>query len=118
MKLEDHVPSLELCRKYKEVGGQQDSLYFWVQNTLGDWTLNPKVVLSFVEEGEEWFAAPLASELMEWEKINIHWIHPMGEYWQVIDKERMAFADKSFINALMQMAIWTKKNAGELEITP
>lgn len=35
MKLEDQVVSLELAKKLKELGFKQESLFWWVTNTIG-----------------------------------------------------------------------------------
>ena len=64
-KLEKHVPSLEMCKRLKELGFPQNSnLCYWMQNlTDGMWDL---------VEGPQRFsnsitlAAPIATELLEW----------------------------------------------------
>lgn len=64
--LDKHVPSLELCRKWKELGGRQDTVFSWVSTNEGK---NWNVFVHHEEDSRvhiKAFAAPLASEMMEW----------------------------------------------------
>lgn len=64
MSLEDHICSLELAKKWKEIGGRQDTEFYW--NPSG------RVVSKFEAYGEHFqildgfIAAPLASEIWSW----------------------------------------------------
>jgi len=39
MKLEQQVSSLQLSKKLKELGVEQDSLFWWIEGTNGDFSL-------------------------------------------------------------------------------
>jgi hypothetical protein len=129
--LENHVPSLELCKKWKELGGRQDTNFYWRLGWNECWHITHKSDHEdcYPECGKDWVAAPLASEMMEWLPASIKtteitprnaWIGVNKEFdnkylvsYQA--KSRMAkyiereVLDNSLPNALMQMCIARKE---------
>jgi hypothetical protein len=115
MKLEDHVPSLELCKKWKEIGGRQDTIHsweFWEAKAWGTekdaWTV--QTTASILQADDCMVAAPLASELMEWMKEKLRSVkHTISYGWLVQLQDAPSNNDESLPNALMQIAIWEKE---------
>ena len=61
MKLEDYIPSVETCRKLREAGLAQESIYTWV---MEQHTQDPKWVLSSdPPQGEFQYSAYSVGEL-------------------------------------------------------
>ena len=114
MSLENEVPSLELCKRWKEIGGRQDTCFSWEFfdkekfSCLNDvWVLQSTA--SILQEDECRVAAPLASELMEWMKAILD-ISSTVEEWEIVMFQTCHLErSKSLPNALMQMAIWEKE---------
>lgn len=65
MILEQHVPSRELCEEWKRRGGRQDTTLFWFEKESGDWVVWLDAY-DKIPGGK--IAAPLCSEMMEWEQ--------------------------------------------------
>lgn len=112
MSLEQHVPSLELCKKWKELGGRQDTNFRWTMYSTGDWDISPNEPLTY---SGEWYSAPLASEMMEWERNNINYIWPTEDFWNWCDNTEKSDYDPSLPNALMQMCIARKEEENAVE---
>jgi len=105
MKLENQVPSLELCKKLKELGYSQKGLFYW-------YVEEGKTFISVEElDLEECYVAPTVAEMGEWldgtrsgmygeEARCIHFKHGDGhsEY------------DKTEANARAKMLIWLVEN--------
>lgn len=106
MTLESECASLELSRRWKEIGGMQDTVFEWVEDDgeiYLDYTMGRGV------------AAPMVGELMEWirKEIGIIWPASTIDLWTVEERFDKVFQDKSLANALMQMAIWLEKEKGK-----
>jgi hypothetical protein len=108
MSLQDHVASLELCKKWKEIGGRQDTIFAWRSIENGKWFID---YLSFyTHPGIQQFSAPLASELMEWNRNRIGCLWPINweenkTKWTVeLFGDEEPLVDK-LLDVLMQMAI-------------
>ena len=106
MSLENHVPSLYLCRQWKDIGGRQDTIFSWFEFTGGPWDITYSDQLK-----EMRIAAPLTSELMGWFKNDLDKTHfnKIGEEWFVYLYGERGICDKSLPNALMKMAIEEEK---------
>ena len=61
MKIEDHLPSLNTCKKMKELGWEKPTLFQWYQ----DWKDNWHVSQLQAQETWNYMMAPLASEILE-----------------------------------------------------
>lgn len=113
--LENHVPSLELCKKWKEIGGRQDTIFYYVKTI----SLKYKLVTEEDLKGYrtmrrvgEWYAAPLASEMMEWRRekdavIDTYIMNAIMNWWCRWPPSKPG--GESLPNALMQMAISRKE---------
>jgi hypothetical protein len=110
MSLENHVPSLELCKKWKEGGGRQDTEFYWDLALLHK---GPIQCYFKVEANRAYFvAAPLASEMMEWmkdDRPSVFWCDD-GDGWGVETYPKRGplppWVDNlSLPNALMQMLL-------------
>jgi len=117
MNLQDRVPSLELCRQWKEAGGRQDTEFFFVPKWDGSYEILGKKYC--LESTERYVAAPLEGEMMEWlpAEFDVKGLGIVGltihkgfcqylisyENEDYIDWE---LYDKSLANALMQMCLW------------
>ena len=121
MSLEDHVPSFELCRKWKEIGGRQDTIFVFcpMYNDTHDiisYTLEDRLIIQNPKLKEDMIAAPLEGELMEWMKEDIaciSWNNADEWVTEVINDGGLSvsyYRNKSLPNALMQMAIWREGN--------
>ena len=111
MSLQDHVPSLELCRKWKQAGGRQDTEFAW----YFDDNSNSWIVFSqYLREAHRTksVAAPLEGEMMEWMKELFGDIHfnEITKKWFVYPRGEVGHTNIKLPNALMQMAIWQKEN--------
>lgn len=79
--IKSHVPSLKLCKRMKELGWKQDSI-FWYDKTGG--LLHP------VEGKNNQYcqcAAPLVSEMAEWiieKDVNLPEWSPFRKYWYLL----------------------------------
>ena len=111
--LENHVPSLELCKKWKELGGGQDTeLFFGLTHDEDNpaWEIytkrqKEKLIPRIVDE---WVATPLASEMMEWiGDMNLIKKNNVYDLTQPTSKHFVISFD-SLPNALMQMCISRK----------
>jgi hypothetical protein len=117
MSLRDHVPSLELCKKWKEAGGRQDTSLVWISipECFPEWEVAER-------RRDSELAAPLEGEMVEWLPFKI--IEDDKHTFLVVGKSecdyKVAYVteehdygnlrfDKSLANALMQMAIWQKE---------
>lgn len=105
--LEKHVPSLELCKKWKELGGRQDTCLVWISipECFPEWEVDTR-------RRDRELAAPLASEMMEWLKgkfDDLNFYSPEWSIWFLEGEEPTRFTDKSLPNALMKMCIARKE---------
>lgn len=131
MSLEHEVPPRELCQRWKEIGGRQDTNLFWVRlvgktnfelmQLSPDGNMVGIVRKNFLNCYElsglgEIVSAPLASEMLEWLPDGYSW-----ERWNkqhLIKKPLGSIApllkvDQSLPNALLQMCIWRKEREGK-----
>lgn len=122
--LENHVPSRELCQKWKSVGGRQDTEFYWRDSLEG----YPAFVFQVSTTPSAYAsdcAAPLASEMMEWAEArdkNKKTVHRLtlkkyddGTYGIAYpDAYGVAEQDWNGIlpNTLMQMCISRKEEEG------
>lgn len=122
MTLQDLVPDRELCEKWKQAGGRQDTLFYWlalINNNL------PKIITQVEALNTPpsiTFAAPLEGELMEWlptimqteSNDYLLTVHPWKDVKYVsYENDRGVYEqieDKKLANALMLMALEVKKD--------
>lgn len=107
MILEDCVPNRSLCEKWKSIGGRQDTVLAYRLGWDDKWHLTQKCHHEecYPECGQDWVAAPLVSELMEWMKAILDISSTIEEWEIVLFASAIVKRDKSLPNALMQMAI-------------
>lgn len=126
----NQVPSLELCKKWKEIGGEQESNFYWKQffdqpyggekkeywvleGKIGTQVMFPHEAIAAPTVGEMWDLLPAVIETKEFGVLYLgtekQGNHSIVEYYDCDDITHIAKEDKSLANALMQMLIWQKE---------
>lgn len=106
MEIEKEVPSIGLCRRWKALGGRQNTLFSWFNCDIDEWI----IVRTDEYFGHDMISAPLASEMMEWEQeFDIrkrNFVYDIQTtHWFKIEFDNVP-------NALMQMCIARKEEEG------
>lgn len=122
----NHVVNLELSRRLKELGyPQKKSIFYWVDhNKYGEFlTFMPKGT-SLKEFEDYWYAAPTATELLEYMPISIKVFEEnnylkilkstIGDYQVEYSRNGYAFSclehEESLSNTLAKMLIYLIEN--------
>lgn len=78
------VPSLETCKKLKELGWEKETYFYWYNSTLTGWNLSPAHI-DHVQYPERLYA-PTADEIdLPWSLQNKNSIRSEDEYYLEID---------------------------------
>ncbi len=124
MKLEKQVPSLELCKKLKELGYPQEGLFMWDTNEklrVGiDKVNHPHSKTAYPDtielevSGEDWSIAPTVAELGEWlphyvisRKVKDEWIINTTDDRLIKEAN---FTAESEVDVRSYMLIWLVEN--------
>lgn len=125
MKLENQVCSLELSKKLKELGAEQDGYYIWYKHKdlEQQFQINPKGYQIHPKQGDnkfiEWYSAFTVAELGEMlpnDKIRIFKMNDrfFVESYEIDNLEFSnageRFVDKSEANARAKMLIYLIEN--------
>ena len=105
MSLENEVPSRELCQRWKEIGGRQDTELYWIC-AWNRWTLD--LAKNCRTWNGEKIAAPLASEIIPWfpRRIEVTYFDgTYGVYFYPMRGSLRKDTGEHLPNILMQMLI-------------
>lgn len=115
--MQQHVVNLELSKRLKEAGyPQESSTYFRWLDFHGEFrTLLSE---SFVREDDkkEWYAAPLATELLERLSKNMFLLSTLeknGKFCymiSIVKNDQQSWCFPSLPDALAEMWLWLKEN--------
>ncbi len=121
MSLENEVPTLELCKKWKEIGGRQDTEFCWCPN-VGRTEHGLQRHDEICGKCDIGIAAPLEGEILIFCNSNTErWIEIDDFNKKVIlitrcgylQNKVFSYKNQSFANALLSMAIELKKGEGD-----
>jgi len=120
MKLENQVVSLELAKKLKELGFEQESLFYHLQNTFGD-----KKYLGIVDKtgnnpkgGNTYYSAYTVTELLELcppstsilKRTDVIGKNPPRYYAENWDTAYSEIYNENPADALAKLLIYLKEN--------
>lgn len=102
MKLEQQVPSLELCKKLKELGYPQESLFYWTFYKDHSQVLytQQEVFKESWKVDPNYCSAPTVAELGEllkpFSSATSTWYNREDNVWSVVVEEKLIGSEESF----------------------
>lgn len=114
MKIEQQVCSLELAKKLKELGAEQESLFHWVSTNGEDYGLSQLRLSSRPNGNISAYTVAELGEMLPWDMIVARNIDKEWHYqWQAdgyTDNDARIWTDKNEAEARAKMIIYLAEN--------